>query len=88
MKTKADLVDYVICAMRDRPEDFSCDRHTLDDSKSGLSFWVLNGVFAAGVYQPYNQKFGPIQSLRFHRALKQWKIWKAQTLLQNAQRAA
>lgn len=75
MKTTADLVDSIIGALRDRPEDFTCDKYILTDKVSGMAFWVANGSFNAGIYKPYSQDFGALQSWRFHAALKQWKIW-------------
>lgn len=69
------VVDELIKAMIARPETFSCGEHTLQDSKSGLEFWVSNGRFSGGVYSPYKMPFGAVQSVRFHRALRVWKAW-------------
>ena len=78
------VVDELIAALIARPDTFSCGEHTLDDKASGLRFWVANGRFAGGVYKPYKMKFGFLQSLRFHRALKAWKAWDAAKKLRQA----
>ena len=75
------VVDELIKAMMDRPQDFRIGEHTMDDKKSGMQFWIANTRFDGGVYHPYTMKFGMRQSWRFHRALKSLKAYKAATAI-------
>jgi hypothetical protein len=75
MKTSRIVVDELIEALRSRPESFTAGEHTLDDKNTGLSFWIANGRFCAGVYHPFKMNFGAWQSMRFHRELRNWKAW-------------
>ena len=67
------VVDQLVKDLRYRPENFTCNEHTLKDSETGLTYWVANGRSSGGVYGPYKMKFGMIQSIRFHAALDKWK---------------
>lgn len=69
------VVDELIDALMARPDTFSCGERTLRDNKSGLEFWIANGRFSGGVHSPYEMRFGALQSVRFHRALRAWKAW-------------
>lgn len=70
------VVDDLVAALIARPETFSCDEYTLNDNKTNYRFWVANGASNAGVYRPFELKFGWWEGRRFHRALKAWKVWR------------
>lgn len=73
------VVDQLIKDLRERPEDFKCGEHTLDDSKTGIQYWISNGFFSAGIHRPYEMKFGAFEGWRFHEGLKKWKAWNMLT---------
>lgn len=81
MQNNKDLVDSVISAMIERPNDFVIGEYNLTDKKSKMDFWIANGVFFGGVERPFKAWFGIVQSMRFHRAVKQLKIMQAQQSL-------
>jgi len=70
------VVDKLINDLQERPSDFICDQHVLTDMKVNMGYWVANCFFDAGIYRPYELKFGFIQGWRFHSALKKWKAFK------------
>ncbi len=69
------VVDNLIKDLQSRPLDFKCDKFKLTDNKTGVQYWVANTIFDGCIYKPYEMKFGIVQSLRFHSALKKWKAW-------------
>lgn len=81
MSRSSEIVDAVIIAMGDRPDDFTVRQHTLDDEKTGMRFWIANTCFDGGVYEPFEMRFNPIQSVRFHHYVKRLKSWKATSAL-------
>lgn len=76
-------VDELISALMARPSTFSCGEHTLDDTKTGMRFWISNGRLSGGIYSPFKMSFGIIQSLRFHRAVRAWKAWETSRRLRS-----
>lgn len=74
------VVDCLIKAMEERPDDFEPGSVTMLDKKTGYEYWVGNGRFFAGVHRPYSFKFGFIHGLRFWRALRGLKTHQ---LIQN-----
>jgi hypothetical protein len=75
------IVDSLIKAMGQRPEDFKIGDCTLSDRRSGMSIWIANGPLSHGVDEPFHKWFGPIQSIRFRLYLNRFKAWKAEALL-------
>lgn len=69
------VVDNLIEALKNRPNDFICDNYVLIDGSTKYQYWVANTVFSGGIYRPYEMNFGFFQSLRFHSALNKWKAW-------------
>lgn len=67
------LVNQLTEDLRNRPEDFTCDRHHLSDNKTKYRYWVANGVPYMGVSDPYDLTFGIWHGIRFGRALAKWK---------------
>lgn len=67
------VVDQLLIEMRDRPNDFKCDDCVLLDTKTNIQYWITNLFFDAGIYKPYEMKFGFIQGWRFHSGLNKWK---------------
>lgn len=79
------IVDEVIVAIISRPDDFQIGAYTLDDRKSGMEFWIANGIFSGGVYRPFKMSFGLRQSWRFHRAVASLKVYKTVRALRKRQ---
>jgi hypothetical protein len=77
MSAAETIVDELIQALQKRPDTFTAGEYTLDDKNTGMSFWIANGRFSAGVHHPFNLQFGAWQSWKFHRALTRWKAWYA-----------
>ena len=84
MTTRKAIVDAFVAAIHERPGDFSIGKCTLEDRKSGLEFWIGNGVPFYGVYRPYEMNFGLIQGIRFGWWLRRFKAAKAAQLLKAA----
>jgi len=73
MSNAKEVVDALVQAMWGRPTSFSCTEYRLTDMDSGLVYWIGSGFMFAGIYKPYEMKFGWIQGWRFHRMLRKWK---------------
>ena len=71
--TKA-AVDSVVQAMMARPDDFTVDELTMEDTKTGYKYWICNGVLSAGLYKPYKLWFGFIHGWRFLKAVGGLKV--------------
>lgn len=78
-KASSLVVNQIIRDLKDRPEDFKCGEHILADSKTGISYWIANSFFNAGIHAPYEMKFGAFDGWRFHEGLKKWKAWNMLT---------
>ena len=81
------VVDEIVKALQSRPETFSCSEYTLTDKRSEMEFWISNGFGNAGIYRPFEMKFGYWQGRRFHKALLNWKAWYAAKMLRDFQKA-
>lgn len=74
------VVDALIKAMGERPDDFTMDQHNLRDRKSGMQVWITTG--GPRVTHPFEMSFGPFQSMRFRHHLKVFKAWKTEQMLE------
>lgn len=77
MSDKREMVNTVIAEMWRRPQDFTVNEHTLDDSATGHAYWICNGLPFYGVWRPYKFGFGWYHGWRFARALQRFKVLKA-----------
>ncbi|MCP5018114.1 MAG: hypothetical protein GY938_23000 [Ketobacter sp.] len=73
MNDKRLVVNRVIYQMKKRPDDFVFEYCVLTDTKTKYQYWVANGRFNGGIYEPYKMKFGALNSYRFHKAVDQLK---------------
>lgn len=78
------VVDELIAAMMARPESFSIGEHTLKDTRTGYEYWIASTRLDSGVWRPFQMKFGPWQSCRFHRALRALKAYQCMTVTRAA----
>ena len=72
-------VDSVINAMLKRPDDFNISELTMTDKKTKYTYWISRGSTSAGLWQPYELKFGARQGRRFHKALAGLKTHQLKT---------
>ncbi len=67
------IVDCLIEAMHNRPDDFEIGEITMKDKKADYEYWLTFGPLCVGVYKPYSLRFGLIHGYRFLKALKDLK---------------
>lgn len=67
-------VDEIIAAIRDRPDDFVLDEHTMTDTESGIVFWIGSGM--PRVWRPFELKLGWWHGAKFSRAVKALKAYR------------
>ena len=81
MSTARTVVTAFVEAIHNRPDDFVIGEHTIEDRKTGLHFWIVNGPPFFGVYRPYEMRFGFIQGVRFGWWVRRFKAATAATKL-------
>ena len=79
------VVNALIEDMRNNPKDYRCGEHTLDNTETGMQYWVSNGFPFAAIYAPYKLSFGWWHGWRFHQALKAWKAVDMLSTLQEGE---
>lgn len=74
------VADFFIASITERPDDFEyrTERYTLQDTKTGVVWWVANGATFFGMYEPVESKkpsfiWPGIQRLRCWRAFRKWQ---------------
>lgn len=70
------VVDCLIKAMLERPDDFDIGELTMTDNKTQIQYWINNGWLDYGIYQPYKLRFGFTHGRRFGRALVDLKAYQ------------
>ena len=78
------VVDEAIAAMMARPGTFRIGEHTLDDTKTGIEYWIANTWMDAGICRPFVLRFGIWHGVRFHRAVRALKAYQAVSLTRAA----
>lgn len=43
-EAQAVLIDQLVIALAERPDDFTETRHTLNDKATGMEWWIANGA--------------------------------------------
>jgi len=81
-----DAVTELIVAMSENPDRFLVKELTMTDRVGNIVYWASNGPFHAGVYAPFEMKFGYRNGKRFHRALRKLKSVKVIQSLQSEAR--
>lgn len=81
MTASKQIVDAFEKAVSQRPFDFKVGEHTVRDTRTKMTFWICNGFFSYGVWEPYKFTFNPWQAWRFSRLVKQLKGWIGQSKL-------
>ena len=71
------VVNSFIEAAQQRPEDFWIGEHRIVDRKSGMEFWIANGLPHYGVCAPFELRFGLIHGWRFADMVRQLKVYQA-----------
>lgn len=71
-EAKKAVVDCLIKAMMNRPDDFEIGELTMKDKKTEYDYWISGSY---GVYRPFTLKFGLIQGHRFGKALLDLKAY-------------
>lgn len=51
-REQAEITDWVLRSVAERPADFTVEDHTLSDRKTGVSLWVSNGRFGVQLWRP------------------------------------
>ncbi len=67
------VVDNLITAMHERPNDFEMNRHYMKDLKTN---YVYNISSDEGIHSPYEMKFGFWQGKRFKKTLSGLKAYQ------------
>jgi len=81
MSNSSKIIDALVNAIGERPNDFTLDRFTLIDRKTNLQIWIASGLFHYGVYSPFRVKFNLLQKIRLHCYIEKLKAWKACSIL-------
>ncbi len=75
-EAKGAVVDCLIKAMMERPDDFEIGELTMKDKKTEIEYWISGGWTCYGVYKPYLLKFGFTHGRRFGKALVDLKAYQ------------
>lgn len=73
MNSKNALVEGLLWALENRPDDFGATEHRLIDRKAGQDWWVANGWLGLSLYQPFKMSIGFWNKLRVWNAIRYWQ---------------
>lgn len=82
MSNSSEIVDALVSAIAERPDDFVICEQKLTDKKSDLAIWIYNGMFFYSVYKPFEAKLNLFQKIRLHYYIEKLKAWKACSILE------
>lgn len=81
MSNSSEIVDALVKAIGERPDDFTICEHRLTDKKTNLVIWIANGMWFYEVYKPFEKKLNFLQKIRLYYYIEKLKAWKACSIL-------
>ena len=83
MSNSSVIVDALVSAIAERPDDFVICKYRLTDKKTDFEIWIRNGMFFYEVNKPFEAKFNLLQKIRLYYYFEKLKAWNACSFLEN-----